>query len=160
MEADKQLPHYYVNWNNNLVIKWKVENQKWLSLWRNLVILWLISNGILIPGYPWCRGFFPQIFAKYRRKVQTTVFFSNFSAQFLLFNTKSNFDDLILFWIGASIRLDTTLVDFTEMRWERGDITFLYRGDAASPEESLYVLDNQLRVYQKVYFLNTNTYSP
>ena len=37
------------------------------------------------------------------------------------------------------------------MRWERGDITFLYRGEAASPEESLYVLDNQLRVYQKVW---------
>ena len=53
---------------------------------------------------------------------------------------------------GASIRLDTTLVDFTEMRWERGDITFLYRGDAASPEESLYVLDNELRVYQKVRY--------
>ena len=46
------------------------------------------------------------------------------------------------------------------MRWERGDITFLYRGDAASPEESLYVLDNQLRVYQKVnIFLNVITYS-
>ena len=30
---------------------------------------------------------------------------------------------------GASIRLDTTLVDFSEMRWERGDITFLYRCD-------------------------------
>ena len=48
------------------------------------------------------------------------------------------------------MRLDTTLADFTEMRWERGDITFLYRGDAASPEESIYVLDNELRVYQKV----------
>ena len=72
---------------------------------------------------------------------------------FSFLNTKSHFYDIILFQIGASIRLDTTLVDFTEMRWERGDITFLYRGDAASPEESLYVLDNQLRVYQKVYFL-------
>ena len=79
---------------------------------------------------------------------------------FLLFNTRSTFDNTMLFQIGASIRLDTTLVDFTEMRWERGDITFLYRGDAASPEESLYVLDNQLRVYQKVnIFLNVITYS-
>ena len=51
---------------------------------------------------------------------------------------------------GASIRLDTTLVDFTEMRWERGDITFLYRGEATTPEDSLFVLDNKLRVYQKV----------
>jgi hypothetical protein len=53
---------------------------------------------------------------------------------------------------GASIRLDTTLVDFTEMRWERGDITFLYKGDAATPEESLFVMDNKLRVYQKVRY--------
>ena len=34
---------------------------------------------------------------------------------------------------GSSIRLDTTLVDFTEMRWERGDISFIFRGDK-SPE--------------------------
>ena len=53
---------------------------------------------------------------------------------------------------GASIRLDTTLVDFTEMRWERGDITFLYRGEATTPEDSLFVLDNKLRVYQKVSY--------
>lgn len=53
---------------------------------------------------------------------------------------------------GASIRLDTTLVDFTEMRWERGDITFLYRGEATTPEDSLFVLDNKLRVYQKVRY--------
>ena len=39
---------------------------------------------------------------------------------------------------------------FTEMRWERGDITFLYKGDSKTPEESLFVLDNKLRVYQKV----------
>ena len=65
-------------------------------------------------------------------------------------NTKHIILYSLLILKGASIRLDTTLVDFTEMRWERGDITFLYRGDAASPEESLYVLDNQLRVYQKV----------
>ena len=38
----------------------------------------------------------------------------------------------------------------TEMRWERGDITFLYKGDSKTPEESLFVLDNKLRVYQKV----------
>lgn len=51
---------------------------------------------------------------------------------------------------GAAVRLDTTLVDFTEMRWERGDITFLYRGDAPTPDESLFVLDNKLRVFQRV----------
>ena len=53
---------------------------------------------------------------------------------------------------GACIRLDTTLVDFNEMRWERGDITFLYKGDASAPEDSLFVLDNKLKVYQKVRY--------
>eukprot|EP00095_Tigriopus_kingsejongensis_P003931 maker-scaffold1649_size32179-snap-gene-0.7 protein:Tk03931 transcript:maker-scaffold1649_size32179-snap-gene-0.7-mRNA-1 annotation:"ankyrin repeat domain-containing protein 13c-like isoform x2" len=51
---------------------------------------------------------------------------------------------------GACVRLDTTLVDFTEMHWERGDITFLYCGDAGNPDVSLFVLDNKLKVYQRV----------
>jgi len=50
---------------------------------------------------------------------------------------------------GAFVRLDTTLVDFTEMRWERGDITFLYRGEGP-PENSLFVLDNKMKVFQRV----------
>jgi len=50
---------------------------------------------------------------------------------------------------GASVRLDTTLVDFSEMRWERGDITFLYRGDEG-PDQSLCVIDNKAEVYQFV----------
>ena len=49
---------------------------------------------------------------------------------------------------GASVRLDTTLVDFSEMRWERGDITFLYRGE--EKEKSLCVLDNKAKVFQYV----------
>lgn len=36
---------------------------------------------------------------------------------------------------GCSIRLDTTLVDFSDMRWERGDISFIFRGDK-SPQVS------------------------
>lgn len=50
---------------------------------------------------------------------------------------------------GASIRLDTTLVDFNDMRWERGDISFLFSGNS-KPSHSLIVLDNKLRVYQGV----------
>merc|ERR1719334_2200623 len=50
---------------------------------------------------------------------------------------------------GASVRLDTTLVDFSEMKWERGDITFLYRGDEG-PDQSLCVLDNKAKVFQFV----------
>jgi GPCR-chaperone len=52
--------------------------------------------------------------------------------------------------IGTSIRLDTTLVDFNEMKWERGDITFLYKGDATQSKDSFFILDNKLGVYQRV----------
>lgn len=52
---------------------------------------------------------------------------------------------------GANIRLDTTLVDFSDMRWERGDISFIFNGNA-SPNDSLTVLDNILKVYQNVKY--------
>ncbi|KAK4878130.1 hypothetical protein RN001_010636 [Aquatica leii] len=52
---------------------------------------------------------------------------------------------------GANIRLDTTLVDFSDMRWERGDISFIFNGNAP-PNESLTVLDNALKVYQNVKY--------
>lgn len=50
---------------------------------------------------------------------------------------------------GSSIRLDTTLVDFSDMRWERGDISFIFRGDNEQ-HESLTVLDNTYQIYQRV----------
>ncbi|CAG5132433.1 unnamed protein product [Candidula unifasciata] len=52
---------------------------------------------------------------------------------------------------GVQIRLDTTLVNFTEMHWERGDLTFLYNGDAG-PCHNLTVLDNGAEVYQRVRY--------
>ncbi|KAJ8377828.1 hypothetical protein AAFF_G00251470 [Aldrovandia affinis] len=36
---------------------------------------------------------------------------------------------------GINIRLDTTLIDFTDMKCQRGDLSFTFRGDAA-PQES------------------------
>ena len=27
-------------------------------------------------------------------------------------------------------RMDSTLVDFTDMKWQRGDLTFIFNGDA------------------------------
>jgi len=50
---------------------------------------------------------------------------------------------------GACLRLDTTLVDFNDMRWVRGDIAFIYNGDKTK-EDALTVLDNQAKVYQFV----------
>ncbi|KAF4523581.1 hypothetical protein B566_EDAN014329 [Ephemera danica] len=49
---------------------------------------------------------------------------------------------------GSSMRLDTTLVDFNDMKWERGDISFLFNGDR-KPSQSLTVLDNKDRLYQR-----------
>lgn len=52
---------------------------------------------------------------------------------------------------GASIRMDTTLVDFNDMRWERGDISFIFNGDK-KPSKSLAVLDNLAKRYQTVRY--------
>lgn len=57
---------------------------------------------------------------------------------------------------GSSIRLDTTLVDFSDMRWGRGDISFIFRGDS-SPRESLTVLDNEFQCFQRVRYEETDT---
>ena len=67
---------------------------------------------------------------------------------------------------GANIRVDTTLVDFNDMKWERGDVSFLFRGKGCStrhgrhrnessgengtPSYALIVMDNKLRVFQRV----------
>ena len=50
---------------------------------------------------------------------------------------------------GASIRLDTTLVDFSEMRWERGDITFLYRCDHYSRRFSPFCTESKCFVLKE-----------
>lgn len=55
---------------------------------------------------------------------------------------------------GSSIRLDTTLVDFSDMRWERGDISFIFRGDN-EPHEALTVLDNVYQCFQRVRYEET-----
>ncbi|XP_077294218.1 ankyrin repeat domain-containing protein 13C [Arctopsyche grandis] len=55
---------------------------------------------------------------------------------------------------GSSIRLDTTLVDFSDMKWERGDISFVFKGDEI-PSKSLTVLDNKFKVYQRVRYEET-----
>lgn len=48
-------------------------------------------------------------------------------------------------------RLDTTVLDFNGMHWERGDITFVFNGDA-KPSQSLTVLDNKLHVFQRIRY--------
>ncbi|XP_032669495.1 ankyrin repeat domain-containing protein 13C isoform X2 [Odontomachus brunneus] len=55
---------------------------------------------------------------------------------------------------GASIRMDTTLVDFNDMRWERGDVSFIFNGDK-KPNHSLTVLDNKAKLFQRVRYEET-----
>ena len=53
--------------------------------------------------------------------------------------------------IGLIDRMDTTLVDFNDMKWERGDITFLYHGDETLAW-SMKVLDNKCEVFQRIRY--------
>ncbi|XP_071800336.1 ankyrin repeat domain-containing protein 13C-like isoform X2 [Asterias amurensis] len=55
---------------------------------------------------------------------------------------------------GTRVRMDTTLVDFNDMRWQRGNNTFLFNGDA-KPDNSLVVLDNDNKLYQRVRYEET-----
>ncbi|KAK2168882.1 hypothetical protein LSH36_13g02106 [Paralvinella palmiformis] len=52
---------------------------------------------------------------------------------------------------GCCIRMDTTLVDFNDMKWERGDITFIFNGEK-KPSQSLIVMDNKQKVYQRIRY--------
>lgn len=62
---------------------------------------------------------------------------------------------------GSKIRVDTTLVDFTDMHWERGDISIVFNGDAER-QQSLFILDNKQKVYQQIRYqvilLNNSSY--
>ncbi|XP_072032629.1 ankyrin repeat domain-containing protein 13C-like [Amphiura filiformis] len=60
-------------------------------------------------------------------------------------------DTCYIYKKGTRIRVDTTLVDFSEMKWTRGDITFLFNG-SAKPNQSLVVLDNEHKLYQRVRY--------
>uniref|UniRef100_T1J1L4 Ankyrin repeat domain-containing protein n=1 Tax=Strigamia maritima TaxID=126957 RepID=T1J1L4_STRMM len=51
---------------------------------------------------------------------------------------------------------DTTLLDFHDMKWERGDISFIFNGDV-KPSRSLTVLDNELKVYQRIRYEETES---
>uniref|UniRef100_A0A1I7Z3Z2 ANK_REP_REGION domain-containing protein n=1 Tax=Steinernema glaseri TaxID=37863 RepID=A0A1I7Z3Z2_9BILA len=50
---------------------------------------------------------------------------------------------------GTSLRLDTTLVDFNDRSWERGDISFIYNS-TADKSKQLVILDNKAKVFQRV----------
>lgn len=47
---------------------------------------------------------------------------------------------------GTCLRLDTTLVDFNDRAWERGDISFIYNSAADKSRDQLVILDNKAKV--------------
>ncbi|XP_076001189.1 ankyrin repeat domain-containing protein 13C-like [Genypterus blacodes] len=51
---------------------------------------------------------------------------------------------------GINIRLDTTLIDFSDMKCQRGDLSFIFTGDAP-PAQSFVVLDKEAKVYQRIH---------
>jgi hypothetical protein len=53
---------------------------------------------------------------------------------------------------GCCIRLDSTLGDFSEMQWGRGDNSFIYNGknEESSKTLSVVALDNNKKVYQRL----------
>lgn len=46
----------------------------------------------------------------------------------------------------TSIRIDTTLLDFNDHSWTRGDLTFLFNPEAKRPGEQLVLMDNNKKV--------------
>uniref|UniRef100_A0A7E4VRU1 ANK_REP_REGION domain-containing protein n=1 Tax=Panagrellus redivivus TaxID=6233 RepID=A0A7E4VRU1_PANRE len=51
---------------------------------------------------------------------------------------------------GTALRMDTTLVDFNDRSWERGDISFIYNPHVEHLKQHLVVLDNKLKKYQRM----------
>ena len=52
--------------------------------------------------------------------------------------------------------MDTTLVDFKDMRWERGNLSFLFDGKKLG-SQSLLVMDNEAKVYQWIRDVSSYT---
>uniref|UniRef100_A0A915Q5S7 ANK_REP_REGION domain-containing protein n=1 Tax=Setaria digitata TaxID=48799 RepID=A0A915Q5S7_9BILA len=51
---------------------------------------------------------------------------------------------------GTSLRLDTTLVDFNDRTWERGDISFLFTSDSKHAKDQLFILDHDAKVFRRI----------
>ncbi len=58
-------------------------------------------------------------------------------------------------------RLDSTLGDFTEMQWTRGDISFIYNGDDTPLNQTLSVvaLDNNKKCFQTLSLASGVSYN-
>ncbi|PIK46616.1 Ankyrin repeat domain-containing protein 13C-A [Apostichopus japonicus] len=57
---------------------------------------------------------------------------------------------------GSSIRVDTTLIEFSDLKWQRGNISIIYDGDLLA-ENSFLVLDNENMAYQRMKYEGTDS---
>ncbi|VIO92987.1 conserved hypothetical protein,hypothetical protein [Brugia malayi] len=51
---------------------------------------------------------------------------------------------------GTNLRLDTTLVDFTDRTWERGNISFIFSSDSDRSKDQFLILDHEAKVFQRI----------
>lgn len=82
------------------------------------------------------------------RKVTTLS--NSFEAAFQAFACDQAFPGARRYNTSCVYRLDTTLTDFTDMKCQRGDLSFVFNGNAV-PSESFVVLDNEQKVYQRIH---------
>ncbi|ORX75405.1 hypothetical protein BCR32DRAFT_296922 [Anaeromyces robustus] len=52
---------------------------------------------------------------------------------------------------GTSLRIDTTLVGFENLKWIIGDISVIFYVDEKTDEPSLYIVDRKNKIYQRVF---------
>ena len=88
---------------------------------------------------------------KKKRRIQSCVFIQQLVFLVPLVSRILPSDICKIHKKGAKIRVDTTLVDFNDMHWERGDISIVFNGEAER-QHSLFILDNKQKVYQQVRY--------
>uniref|UniRef100_A0AC35U868 ANK_REP_REGION domain-containing protein n=1 Tax=Rhabditophanes sp. KR3021 TaxID=114890 RepID=A0AC35U868_9BILA len=59
-------------------------------------------------------------------------------------------DTCRVFKKGSYLRLNTTLVDFNDRNWERGDISFIINPNSKKIENEIIILDNKSKVFQRI----------
>ncbi|KAG4103816.1 hypothetical protein H8356DRAFT_1029647 [Neocallimastix lanati (nom. inval.)] len=52
---------------------------------------------------------------------------------------------------GTSLRIDTTLVGFENLKWIIGDVSVIFYVDKETDEPSLYIVDRKNKIYQRIF---------
>lgn len=70
-------------------------------------------------------------------------------------------DTCKLYKKGSDVRIDSTLMDFHDMRWQRGDLSFIFHGSNRKTQNNnkkreMYVLDNFAKKYSHISAVETD----